>query len=232
MTIKAITFDLDDTLWDISPVISRAEQQVHDWLTHHFPNITRSYSIDNLRELRTQLENELVEFAHNFTYLRRETFRRVAQAAGYDPTVVADNALKVFMDARHEVEFYDEVLNTLESLGQRYILGALSNGNADLTRMGIDHHFNFHLSAVKVGKPKPHAAMFEIACELAQAQPFEIVHIGDHPEHDVAGAAAIGMRTIWINRNKIEWDGDKNPDAVICNLTEIEALLSAWNQAD
>jgi 2-haloalkanoic acid dehalogenase type II len=232
MTIKAITFDLDDTLWDVSPVISRAEQQVHDWLTRYFPAITKIYSIENLRELRTRLTDELAEHAHNFTHLRRETIYRAAQAAGYDPQAVADSALKVFMDARHEVEFYEEVLNTLESLSQRYILGALSNGNADLTRVGIDHHFKFHLSAVKVGKPKPHATMFKIACELARAHPFEVVHIGDHPEHDVAGAAAIGMRTIWINRNNLEWNGDKSPDAVICNLTEIEALLSAWNQAE
>ena len=51
-TIRAVLFDLDDTLWPIVPVILRAEALMHDWLSQHAPKVTERYSIAALRARR------------------------------------------------------------------------------------------------------------------------------------------------------------------------------------
>ena len=228
MPIKAITFDLDDTLWAIEPVIARAEQRVHAWLSRHYPGIAARYDVEALRHLREQVARDYPDLAHDFSHMRKESLRRAAQDSGYPDDAAVEEAFTVFMNARNEVSLFDEVLPVLERINKRYTLGALSNGNANLERIGIAHHFEFHLSALNIGKPKPHRAMFDAACELANTLPSEMIHVGDHPQHDIEGAAAVGIRTVWINRQRETWSGALAPDAQITNLTELEVLLEQW----
>lgn len=228
MSIKAITFDLDDTFWAINPVIERAEAKVHQWLAQHFPEIANQFSVEQLRRLRELVGEEMTHVAHDFTEMRKETFRRASEQCGYAPEDVVDRAFDVFIAARHEVEFFEGVLTVLDSISNRYILGALTNGNADLKRLGIDHHFEFQLCAANVGKAKPHPLMFEQACALIDADPHQVVHVGDHPEHDIDGAKAIGMRTVWMNPEAKAWPGNTKPDAEISSLPELLPLLRQW----
>ena len=228
MAIKAITFDLDDTLWEIAPVITRAECALYEWLCRHYPRIAEHYSIDSLRALRQQIVRDNPQHAHNVTYLRKESLRRAAQQCGYDGDVVAEAAWEVFIEARHAVTMFDDVVPVLERLSTSYRLGVLSNGNADIARLGLRHLFTFSLSAVQVGSAKPDRAMFARACELFDVTPAELVHVGDHPEHDIQGASAAGLRTVWINRAQLPWPGGDRPDAEIRSLAELEALLQFW----
>ncbi|NJN45382.1 MAG: HAD family hydrolase [Candidatus Competibacteraceae bacterium] len=124
--------------------------------------------------------------------------------------------------------FFNEVLSVLEGLSQRYTLGALTNGNADIQLVGLDHVFDFAINAVAVGAAKPDPAMFQAACRYLDLPPEQILHVGDDPHHDVQGAAQVGLRTVWVNRTQRGWPGGQRADAEIQTLEELEALLERW----
>ncbi len=229
MPIRAITFDLDGTLWDAEPALLQAERAVHDWLQVYHKPLADAYSIADLRELRQQLAEDCPELRHNVTALRKASIKVAAAQVGIDPDV-CEQAFSVFMQYRNRVHLYDDVLPVLERLRERYTLCSLTNGNADLRVIGIDHIFHYSLSAVDAGVAKPQPEIFAKLCTLAGAVPEESVHVGDEPETDIAGAAASGYRTVWINRGSADWTFAWGPDASITSLQELEDVLANWQR--
>lgn len=225
--IKAITFDLDGTLWDAEPTLMRAEREVHDWLCAHHEPIAAAYSIDDLRELRRELAESNPHLCHNVTALRMLSVETAAIRVGLDPGI-SQQAFEVFMKHRNRVELFGDVMPTLKRLRDRYTLCSLTNGNADLVEIGIQHMFHHSLSAVEAGVAKPQTEMFTRICALAGVKPEETVHVGDEPQTDIAGAMASGFRTVWINRQGASWTHSWLPDAEIGSLMELEAILASW----
>ena len=86
--IRAITIDLDDTLWEIGPVIRDAERALWDWLGANYPRIPEKFSADDVLQLRQQVIDEFEDRAHDFSFMRRAVLRRVAESAGYDDALV------------------------------------------------------------------------------------------------------------------------------------------------
>ena len=228
MAVLAITFDLDDTLWETWPTIQRAEQQLQNWLLHHYPRIVKCFDLSQQQALRRQIVAQHPEIAHDPTALRKKTLAEVAHRAGYEQ-FDSEVAFAVFFNARNDVLFYEDTLPALEQLSMRYTLGALSNGNADINRTGLGHLLQFAINAIDAGAPKPQPAMFQAACQHLGLAPQSIVHVGDDPDNDVLGAARIGMRTVWINRSAQAWPyTGLVADAEITSLAELEALLQDW----
>ena len=97
------------------------------------------------------------------------------------------------------MEFFDGALESLAILAKHYVLGALTNGNADFTKLKLDGYFSFGYSAASVGAGKPAPDMFHAALEHTGAKPEQVVHVGDHPVDDIQGASQLGMHTIWVN---------------------------------
>jgi putative hydrolase of the HAD superfamily len=225
--IELVTFDLDDTLWDIWPTIARAECRLHDWLDANYPAITERFSTLDLRQLCTEIARDNPALAHDRTHLRKAALARAADLCGYAEFDV-EPAFEVFFEARNEVIFFEEVKPVLERLAVRFRLGALSNGNADIQRVGLGHLFDFSINAIDIGQPKPHRSMFEAACRHCRITPENIVHVGDDPEHDVLGAAAAGYRTVWVNRHGQPWPGGPPADAEVRTLEELEIRLYGW----
>src|SRR5690606_4137899 len=144
---------------------------------------------------------------------------------------LAELGFQVFLAARHQVQLYPEVHPTLERLAMRYTLGVITNGNADVRRLGLADYFRFALCAEElgIGKPDPHP--FQTALQHAGLDAAQAVHIGDHPGDDIAGAKAAGLRAIWFNPQGKDWSGEVEPDAQIQSLAELPALLERWGQA-
>jgi putative hydrolase of the HAD superfamily len=226
--IHALTFDLDDTLWDIGATMLRAEQKLHVWLEQHYPRIVEMYKSDQLRALRNEILEQRPDLAHDFTRLRKEGLKLAGQRSGYSD-FDHEAAFEVLYRARNEVMFFEDSLPVLERLARRYVLGALSNGNADIQRVGLGHLITLAINAIEVGRLKPDPAMFEAACERLGFEPDQIVHVGDDPHSDVFGAAQVGLRTIWLNRNGKIWDAEHQADAEITTLEELELVLSGWD---
>jgi len=227
--IKVITFDLDDTFWDIMPVIRRADERVLDWFAANAPALLEPYARRRSCGMREALLAEYPDKSHDLTFLWKETLRRMAAEQGLDPAI-AEPAFEVYYAARNDVILYSDVLPVLERLHGEYSLGVLSNGNASVERVGINHWFDFVLSAEAVGAAKPHSLMFDEAVRVSGASPKQIVHVGDHWEHDIKGAVEAGFHTVWVNRNGDRWEHSGFwPDAEIADLTELPAAIETMN---
>ena len=139
--IRAITLDLDDTLWEIAPVIMRAEQRLYEWYVEHYPRVVEKFDAADMFELRNDVVAGNKDKLHDLTFIRYAVIEQLGTAAGYDNFPV-DEAFAVFDDARNDLELFHDVRPALESLGQRYRLIAVTNGNANLDKIGIADLFD------------------------------------------------------------------------------------------
>ena len=203
--IRAITIDLDDTLWPVWPTIAQANDELLAWLQQNAPRtaaLARNPEAQKTarRAVLAAHPNEL----HDMSLLRRESIRHLLNAAG-DDTMLAGPAFDVFYDARQRVQLYDDALPTLSWLKARYPVVALSNGNADVERVGLGRYFDASVNAELVGVAKPDVRIFEAAARAAGVAPHEVLHIGDDAQLDVVGAHGAGMQTAWLNRDQALW---------------------------
>ncbi len=224
---KAILFDLD-TLWPIEPVIRRAEVSLHAWLADHAPRVTERFSIDVLRQRRLELLARQPEFQLDLGALRRTDLAEAFEQAGED-TAKVEAAMTAFFAARNAVIPYDDVLPGLLRLKGRALLGSVTNGNADLRAIGLEHHFKVSVAANQVGVAKPDPAIFHAACARLGVAPREAVFVGDDILLDVQGAQRAGMRAVWLRRaGRSAPDGHGvEPDAVCTDLRQLYEWLHA-----
>ena len=224
--IKAITLDLDDTLWPIWPCIERAEKVLHAWLLQYAPATATLYADPHARRaLREDTERRWAEQAHDLSVLRRESIRLALERAGED-SALADPAFEVFFAERMRVELFDDALTTLDWMAQRWPLLAVSNGNADVQRVGLGAYFVGSMSARDAGVGKPDPRIFLAAAQALQVAPENILHVGDDAALDVLGAMGVGMQAVWVNRADHLWSDAQHPHAVVASLTELRDLLS------
>ena len=224
--IRAITLDLDNTLWEIDPVIHKAEAALWSWLSEHYPRIPETFSAEDVKVLReVTIEKYWQHKRHDFRFLRKKVLEMLAREAGYDVELV-EPAFKVFDDVRNDVDLYPDVLPDLEILYEKFTVVAVTNGNANLETIGIRHLFHDVVTAEAVGVAKPARGIFKFAINKAGVSAEEILHVGDHPETDVNGGRQAGMRTAWINRVDAEWpDHLPEPDLTISTITELRDIL-------
>lgn len=222
MPIRAITFDLDDTLWPIAPVIERAERLMYQWLARNCPGLTRHHDIESLRRMRLGIDQQQPGIRHDFALMRRAVLRQAMAPLGYDEAMI-EAAYQVFFAARNQVELYSDVRPALAQLSSRYRLGALSNGNADLQQIGLSEILVFAIHACDVGYLKPHPKMFQAVIDHLDLPACEILHVGDHLGHDVAGARDAGMQVVWINRSSKQ--SEPSELATISSLAQLPELL-------
>jgi putative hydrolase of the HAD superfamily len=197
--VRAITLDLDDTLWPIAPAIDRAEAALDAWMAEHAPAAAARWPLDARQRLRLQIDAERPSMAHDMTAQRQWMLERMLAEAGEDPALV-HGAFEAYFAGRCEVEHYPDTVGALERLAARVPLASLTNGNACLVRIGLMPLFRFQLGAREHGAAKPSPSIFLAACRELQCAPHEVLHVGDDIEMDVVGAARAGLRTCWINR--------------------------------
>jgi len=225
--LRLLCFDLDDTLWPVRPVIIRAEHRLRNHLDAVAPQVHQRLGPEDFAAFREARLGADPTLRHRLSALRRLVLEDALRASGYEEAeTLAAEAFEVFFDARNDVAYFEGTLEALEALSRRYTLAALSNGNADIRRLGLERIFAFHFNAEGVGAPKPQPAMFEAALQRAGLGPEQAVHIGDHAVDDVQGAAAVGMKTVWVNESGAPWPGPGSaPDWVVPN---IPALLEIF----
>ncbi len=228
-TVRALTLDLDDTLWPVWPTIQRAERELHDWLSQHAAPTAERFDVGALRGLREAVARDHPEWRHDFSRMRHESLVRALTLAG-DDAALADPAFAVFLAARNRVELFDDALPVLAALAARWPIVAVTNGNADLHGIGLAGHFVASVSAREFGVAKPDARIFHEACRRLGALPQEVLHIGDDWALDVVGAHGAGLRTAWLRRDEEaapSTDGTVAPDCIVRDLHELLTWLDA-----
>jgi HAD superfamily hydrolase (TIGR01549 family) len=224
--IRAITLDLDDTLWPIWPTIERAEKALHDWLTEHAPMAAALFSSPvALRDIRDHMAHSRPELKHDLSSLRRESIRLALYRAGENP-LMADEAFEVFFSERQNVTLFDDARPALQFLADRYPLVSLSNGNADLRRIGLAPYFRASITAREFGVGKPDPRIFHAAAGAVDTRPEDILHVGDDATLDALGALNAGMQAAWLNRSDALWPHEMEPQVTLTTLTELCELIS------
>jgi len=227
LSIQALTLDLDDTLWPFAPIGARIDQVLHDWMLQHSPATAAMYPQDAMRALRERAFVENPHLHHDLSALRRLALQQALDASGGDPALL-EPAYEAFYAARNQVEYYPDALAALERIAAIVPVAALSNGNADLERIGVAHLFAFQLGAREHGAAKPQASIFHAACTRLGVAPAHVLHVGDHMEMDVAGAIRAGLRGCWINREAARWNHPSlQPDLQFDTLTGLADWLDA-----
>jgi HAD superfamily hydrolase (TIGR01509 family) len=224
--IRAIGLDLDDTLWPIWPTIARAEAQMVAFLQSGAPGSAAVFADPQRRQaLRDGVVRERPDLSHNMSALRQECIRVALRNSGED-AALAEQAFAVFFEHRMQVTLFADALPALAHLASRYPIVAVSNGNADIHRIGIGHHFTANVSAHIFGVGKPDVRIFQAAASAAGVLPHEVLHVGDDPALDVLAGLNAGMQTVWVNRDGHEWKPAAQPHASVSDLHQLCALLT------
>jgi len=190
--IKAVIFDLDNTLFDFVEAKFKACDAVTDHLNldedllEYF--FRGKYDIEDTENIRDYLkDNDIYDEA---------TYRECSRI--YETTKL-DN-----------VETYDGIERTLEAIGEmglkKVVVTDASKKNAEarLNKLKISHHIDHLITQDSTGKKKPHHGPFLHAIEKLCLQPHEIVMVGDSPERDLKPSKEIGFYTVYAEY------GDRN----------------------
>lgn len=225
--IGAVSLDLDDTLWPVWPAIERAERELLRFLVARAPELA-GLDIAGLRKVRDRVFREHPELAFNFSALRRLSFVALLAPHGYGDELV-DAAFELFLEVRNQITLYPDSIGALDALGARWPLASLTNGNADLQRIGLADRFKVNLAARDLGAAKPDRRCFDAVATALGFPPGEIAHVGDDPDLDVVGAKRAGMVGVWLNRDGVRWPHPLKPDITIRSLAELVPALDAFD---
>lgn len=119
---------------------------------------------------------------------------------------------------------FEDVLPALDSLAARGInLGIISNWDERLrpllAKLRLAKYFESIIVSCEIGFPKPSPVIFEHAAKKLGLAPGHILHVGDSPEHDVAGAKGAGFEALLLDR-----DAEEPANAVIKSLAALEQV--------
>ena len=223
--IRLITFDLDNTLWDVGQVIRHAESQMNAWLDDRVPDYRQLMTPETLQAIRSQVVAERPELGHDVSRLREAVIYTGMRRLGLSDVEAgarAREAFLTFFEARQQVVFFEHALDALSHLAANYQLAALTNGNAHVEKIGLGRYFSFAFSSADVSASKPAPDIFHAALDRAGVQAGEAIHIGDHLVDDIHGAGSVGMHTIWVNHAQtVGGDMHTQPSATVERLSEL-----------
>jgi putative hydrolase of the HAD superfamily len=229
--IKAITFDLDDTLYDNHPVIRKTTAESHRFLQAYHPDL-HDFSVAAYQQLRDRLLAQEPDIYHDVTEWRRRTVEQAMLDVGLSPAEAqegADKVMAVFAHWRSQITVAPETHVALAALAERVPLVAITNGNAEPHLFGLDGYFQFVLRAGPHGRAKPYQDMYHLAAQRLALPLENILHVGDDLTTDVAGAVRCGMQACWINLREGSLmqidDARLLPHVEITQLASLTALI-------
>jgi FMN hydrolase / 5-amino-6-(5-phospho-D-ribitylamino)uracil phosphatase len=224
--IRVLSFDIDDTLYDFRLASCHALEYVRVRALEEAEGGAEALSLEHLIEDLIWAADTM-EFPYARIHeLRTRAFERSLERLDILDHGLAGDLSHLYLRHRFDkCELYSETLDLLSRLHGSYKICAVSNGEQDLARLGLEHFFDVAVFAEEVGVDKPHPRIFQIAMKHAGCSPAEFVHIGDSLLSDVAGAQAAGARGIWFNpkgRNAV--DGVMPDGEIACLSQLIDAL--------
>ncbi|SHI02350.1 HAD-IA family hydrolase [Ferrimonas marina] len=228
--VQALSFDLDDTLYDNPPVLKRAEQRLVDWLQQAI-SAPLAGDRDFWRLHKNQVASSQPELMQCSTQWRLAALTSGALGLGLasnEAQQLAQQAMERFLVWRSDIQVPAENLALLEALAQRYPLAVITNGNADVSRFMPQIPFACVLNAGPDGPQKPAPDLFHRCCQQLGLAPSQLLHIGDHPDTDVAGALSAGCQAVWLNPRpdgRPRPAGARLPTAAVDSLQALRQLL-------
>jgi FMN phosphatase YigB (HAD superfamily) len=171
--------------------------------------------------------------------LERITSRLAARSVEASPQMARDICAALAIPLNGFIEPVPEARGALEAakaLGLRMVVcsNTVVRSSADYMRdftdFGLDSFFDAYITSLDAGFRKPHPAMFEAGLKALGTTPAETAMIGDRPDRDIAGARALGIRTIWVRHPDHVGPCEPEPDVEISNLAQLRPILERWVQ--
>lgn len=199
--IKALSFDLDDTLYDNSTIITKAQGELDKFLGKRFP-ATKKWTAKDWLALKRTLVSSNPNLGHDTTQARIETLTQGLTLLGYrdrEINIGVNEAMACFSYHRSNFSITPDILKLLTSWARILPLVGITNGNVNANNIGLKSIFKFVLQAGKGVKMKPEADMFTLASEALALPKHQMLHIGDNWQADVQGARLAGLQSAWLN---------------------------------
>ena len=238
MPIRALFFDLDDTLLEtheghqqaLRVSAERAAQRHAGWTVEQFQEAFTSV----YHALEAQMEAGTLRCTSQ-GLLRTRTWEDTLRSCSLSPEMGEELAHVYLAERRKRYRLYADVPPLLNELAAEYRLVVVTNGLADLQRekieaVGLGRWFERVAISGELGSWKPDPGIFRHALELAEARPEHAVMIGDSLERDVLGAAALGIRTVWVRRYPhLQPVEGIRPDAEVEDFHALAEMLRGWS---
>ena len=240
--IKAISFDLDDTLYNNLPIMLAIEPKMQDYFSAKFttlsPEVNTAFDRYFWAPYRHQALATFKNIGHDVAKLRFETYRLgfLAHNVNAQQAVVEAHAgLAYFVKLRSDFRVPAISHSLLSQLCRRFPLVAISNGNVDTSVLGIDHYFQhiYHAgfpqsetdSCEQLLKQKPAIDMFTLALNDLAILPEQLLHVGDCGFADVHGALNAGCQTAWLPKYGIGKPLRQIPHLELANIDELLSFV-------
>ncbi len=227
--VTALTFDLDDTLYDNEPIIKKAEDYIIQYINERYFNNT-DFMNSKISDLyRSKMKQVIPELENDVSLLRYFMYAEILKDNGYERIVAckeAEHLIHEFIKVRSQIIVPNYVPQVLKELSKKYILISLSNGNVSLKNTILDGCFDIDIRPNINIPNKPDPQIFQQVKDRLHLKGSQICHIGDNETTDVLGAYNSGFRTIW----QTQWHGlfkdlKVVPNIMISNLNELLNIL-------
>ncbi|WP_339027103.1 5-amino-6-(5-phospho-D-ribitylamino)uracil phosphatase YigB [Leclercia pneumoniae] len=229
--ISALTFDLDDTLYDNRQVILRTEQEALSFVQNYHPAL-KTLQNSEFHRLRQALRETEPDIYHDVTEWRRRAVEQAMLDAGLtasEAALGAEASMAHFAKWRSRIDVPQETHDTLAALAEKWPLVAITNGNAQPELFGLGDYFEFVLRAGPDGRSKPFNDMYHLAAKRLNVPLGEILHVGDDLTTDVAGAIRCGMQACWIKPENADlmqaFDSRLLPHVELSRLASLTTLI-------
>jgi HAD superfamily hydrolase (TIGR01549 family) len=248
MPVRALLFDLFDTLvdlrWEDFPQLEIRGRRVASSARelHAVVSAAREIAFEDFLDAMHAVDVRLrpAHYDRHVELSTRVRFRELARELGIADPALPERLRETQMGLfRAHSPAPAHHVSLLGELAQRFPLGLCSNfsdtetARAVLAKAGLDSLLSSIAVSEEVGIRKPRREIFDAAISGLGVRPDECVHVGDSLRADVSGAAALGMRTVWITRRLADPEQElaahegPPPDWRIRDLSELPALLAA-----
>lgn len=250
--VKAISFDLDDTLYNNRPVMQGIEKKMVSYFTEKFAILLSDLSPELLSQVKPQTFNGTFwapyrqqaikahqNISHDVVKLRFETYRLGFLAHNLSAVAAIKEAqagLDYFISLRSDFSVPKASHDLLASLSKAFPLVAISNGNVDTKALGIEHYFKhiYHAGfqtsesdnkSEHLLRQKPAADMFFLVCQQLDILPEQLLHVGDCGFADIHGALNAGCQTAWLPQYGVGKNLQQIPHIELARVSELSQLL-------
>ncbi|OKY27032.1 MULTISPECIES: HAD-IA family hydrolase [Thalassotalea] len=227
LPFKAISFDLDDTLYHNAPVMLATDEKMQQYFAELLPD--GQYGYQYWFRFRQQALLDNAELIHDVGELRLVSYRLGLMALGFDKAqaeTMAQQALQYFVEQRSNFVVPDAVHELLSKLGKKWPLIAISNGNVDTRAINLAQYFSYIYHAGQGNKQKPSADMFAKTCQQLLIKPIELLHVGDCGINDIIGAAQFGCQTAWVSTYDVGQPIKQLATLELRHITELSRLIN------
>lgn len=233
--VKAISFDLDDTLYNNRPIMLAIEDKMVDYFAKKLSAYEFTFNRLYWATFRRQAIQSNPNLSHDVVQVRFESYRLGLLALDFNEDEAvkqAQAALEHFITLRSDFIVPKASHDLLASLSQKFPLVAISNGNVDTQSLGIAHYFQYIYHAGyqpnmsdQLLRQKPATDMFSLVCQQLAIKPVELLHVGDCGYADIHGALNAGCQTVWLPHYGVGKSLKQLPHIELDNLQELSALF-------